>query len=67
MMNTLLESKPRKQRSAGGTIFSVVLHSAILFFAVFATARAGISADKENPESSRVHARSSVPVGVAVN
>ena len=45
MMNTLLESRPRKKRSAGGTIFSVVLHSAIIFFAIFATARAGVPAD----------------------
>lgn len=50
MMNTLLESKPRKQRSTGGTIFSVALHSAILFFAIFATARAGINDEKENRE-----------------
>jgi len=50
MMNTLLESRPRKQRSTGGTIFSVFLHSAIIFFAVFATARAGVPDDRENPE-----------------
>jgi periplasmic protein TonB len=50
MMNILLESKPRKQRSTGGTIFSVLLHSAIIFFAVFATARAGITNEKENRE-----------------
>jgi len=50
MMNNLLESKPRKQRSTGGTIFSVILHSAIIFFAVFATARAGITNEKENRE-----------------
>jgi protein TonB len=42
MMNILLESKPRKQRKSGGTIFSVLLHSLIVFFAVYATARAGI-------------------------
>jgi protein TonB len=50
MMNTLLESRPRKKRSAGGTIFSVVLHSAIVFFAVYATARAGIPEDEKSPE-----------------
>jgi protein TonB len=48
MMNTLLESKPRKQRSTGGTIFSVAFHSALIFFAVFATARAGVPEDREN-------------------
>jgi protein TonB len=50
MMNTLLESKPRKKRSTGGTIFSVGLHSAIIFFAVFATARAGVPKDNEKLE-----------------
>ena len=50
MMNTLLESKPRKKSSAGGTIFSVVFHSTLLFLAVFATARAGIAEDKEERE-----------------
>ena len=50
MMNTLLESKPRKQRSTGGTIFSIVFHSALLFFAVYATARAGVAKDNERRE-----------------
>lgn len=50
MMNTLLESKPRKQRAAGGTIFSIVFHSLILFFAVYATARAGVAKDNEKRE-----------------
>jgi protein TonB len=50
MMNNLLESKPRKQRSTGGTIFSVVFHSALIFFAVFATARASVPDDEKSPE-----------------
>ncbi|HLE56035.1 MAG TPA: TonB family protein [Rhodothermia bacterium] len=50
MMTTLLESKPHRQKSAGGTIFSVVLHSAIIFFAVYATARAGIAKDNAKRE-----------------
>ena len=50
MMNTLLESKPRRKRSAGGTIFSVVFHSAIVFLAVFATARASVPDVRENLE-----------------
>jgi protein TonB len=39
----LLESKKsdKKGRSASGTILSVILHSLIIFLAVFATARAG--------------------------
>ncbi|MDQ6689988.1 MAG: TonB family protein [Gemmatimonadota bacterium] len=48
----LLESKPdNKKRSPGGTIFSIVLHSLILFLAIFATARAGArKADKNREE-----------------
>jgi protein TonB len=42
----LLESKKstQKGRSASGTILSVILHSLIIFLAVFATARAGTKA-----------------------
>ena len=50
MMNTLLESRPRKNRSTGGTVFSVVFHSAIVLFAVFATARAGVVKDNSPKE-----------------
>jgi len=40
----LLESRKtnKKGRSAGGTIFSIIFHSLIIFLAVFATARAGM-------------------------
>jgi periplasmic protein TonB len=42
MAMQLLESKREKKgRSAGGTIFSIILHSLIIFLAIFATARAG--------------------------
>jgi protein TonB len=50
MMTTLLESRPHRQKSAGGTVFSVVFHSAIIFFAVYATARAGVDKDNEKRE-----------------
>lgn len=50
MMNTLLESRPRKTRSTGGTVFSVVFHSAIVLFAVFATARASVVKDDKPKE-----------------
>ena len=42
-MMRLLESKrdTKKGRSASGTISSIILHVAIIFLAVFATARAG--------------------------
>jgi protein TonB len=50
MMNTLLESKRRKKRSTGGTAFSVTFHLAIIFFAVYATANAGVARDNEKRE-----------------
>lgn len=40
MFNTLIESKPKKQRRTGGTALSVALHVGVLFFAVAATANA---------------------------
>jgi protein TonB len=50
----LLESKPdKKKRSAGGTIISIVLHSVILFLAIFATARAGIRHERTKAENVR--------------
>jgi periplasmic protein TonB len=51
----LLESKPdKKKRSPGGTLFSIILHSVILFLAVFATARAG-ARKAERPRDEKVN------------
>jgi len=50
MLNTLLESKPRKQRMTGGTLASVVFHSTLVLFAVYATARAGVPDVNEKRE-----------------
>jgi len=52
----LLESKKsdKKGRSAGGTIFSIILHSLIIFLAVFATARAGVR-KSEKPRAEKVN------------
>ena len=49
-MIKLLESKKtgKKGRSAGGTIFSIILHSLIIFLAIFATANAGTSKREKN-------------------
>jgi protein TonB len=50
----LLESQPdKKGRSAGGTIFSIILHSLVIFLAVFATARAG-AGKAEKPKEEKV-------------
>ncbi|MBA2687189.1 MAG: energy transducer TonB [Gemmatimonadaceae bacterium] len=44
----LIESTKTGKRSMSGALVSVVLHSAIILLAVFATARAGIKNDKED-------------------
>ena len=54
MMNTLFESRPRKKRVTGGTIASVLVHSAIVLLAVFATARASAVKD-EGPLAQKVN------------
>jgi protein TonB len=50
MFNQLIESRPKKQRMAGGTAFSVVLHTILIAAAVYATARAGVKDDKAKAE-----------------
>lgn len=48
-MRLLESTKQKGRRSVGGTLFSVVFHSAIIFLVVFATGRAAMTKD-ENPE-----------------
>lgn len=50
MFNQLIESKRRKSKSMGGTVFSFVFHSALIGAAVVATAKAGIADDKTKQE-----------------
>src|SRR6266566_6705210 len=50
MFNQLLESKAKKQKMAGGTMFSVVLHTVLIGGAVYATARAGSKDEKAKAE-----------------
>ena len=50
MFNQLLESKPKKQKLAGGTLFSMVLHGGLIAGAIAATAGAGIADDKSKAE-----------------
>lgn len=47
MFNQLLESKAKRQRMAGGTVFSVVLHTLLIAGAVYATATAGVKEEKK--------------------
>src|SRR6266436_9364616 len=50
MFNQLLESKAKKQKMAGGTIFSVALHIVLISAAVYATAKAGTKDEKAKAE-----------------
>lgn len=50
MFNQLLESKPKKDKMAGGTIFSIVLHTVLIAGAVYATAAAGVKDEKTKAE-----------------
>ncbi|MEO8194988.1 MAG: energy transducer TonB [Gemmatimonadales bacterium] len=50
MFNQLIESKPKKQKMAGGTLFSLVFHGGLIAGAVILTARAGIADDKTRAE-----------------
>jgi len=50
MFNQLLESKAKKEKMAGGTIFSIVLHTVLIAGAVYATASAGVKDEKAKAE-----------------
>jgi protein TonB len=50
MFNQLLESRAKKERMAGGTVFSIVLHTVLIAGAVYATARAGGKDEKTKAE-----------------
>lgn len=50
MFNQLLESKAKRQRMAGGTVFSVILHTFLIAGAVYATATAGVKDEKKKAE-----------------
>ncbi len=50
MFTHLIESKPQKQKMAGGTLFSLIFHGSLIAAAVVLTARAGIADDKTKQE-----------------
>ena len=50
MFNQLLESKAKKQKMAGGTVVSIVLHTVLIAGAVYATAKAGTKDEKAKAE-----------------
>jgi protein TonB len=47
VFNNLIESKPTKQKSFGGTAISVVAHVVVIAASIFATANAGAKAEEE--------------------
>lgn len=53
MFNQLLESKKKRQRSVGGTMLSVVLHTALISGAAYATAHAGLANNKQVEETAK--------------
>jgi protein TonB len=53
MFNNLLESKAKKDRTVGGSLFSVVAHTVLIALAVVATAKAGQSA-LEKPKEEKI-------------
>jgi protein TonB len=62
MFSTLLESKPKKQRSTGSTIFSVFLHVSLGVMAVYATARGtGVIEDEKVEEINYVKVEEQKP------
>jgi len=50
MLNNLIESKAKKQRSVGATITSVVINGSLAVLAVYATANAAVEAEKPKEE-----------------
>ena len=61
MFNQLLESKAKRQGLAGGTIFSVVLHTALIAGAVYATATAGVKEEKKTEKIQFVEIKKEPP------
>ena len=61
MLKNLLESKPQKQKSTGGAIFSVVWHALVIFLAVEATLTAGQKTKKKDEKIDFVEAKKDEP------
>lgn len=50
MLNNLIESKAKKQRSVGATITSIIINGSLAVLAVYATANAAVEAEKPKEE-----------------
>src|SRR5215208_1449051 len=61
MLNVLLESKAKRQRSAWGVATSTVLHAGIVALAVAATMKVGDAAPPETPDKPIIYVATPVP------
>jgi protein TonB len=61
LLNNLLESKPQKQRTTGGMIFSVVWHAAVIALAVKATMNAAQKKEKREEKIDFVEVKKDEP------
>jgi len=50
MFNNLIESRPRKEKTTGGTIFSIIFHTAVIGAAVYGTLEAKEQLEKPKQE-----------------
>ena len=50
MFNNLIESKPKKQRTTGGIIFSAIMHALLITLAVEGTLQAKEKLEKPKAE-----------------
>jgi periplasmic protein TonB len=61
LLNNLLESKPQKQRTTGGLITSIVMHTIILVGAVYATLHATTKKEKREEKIDFVEVKKDEP------
>ena len=57
MFDNLIESKAKKQKRAGGTLVSTVIHAAVISAAVYATAHASGARQAEGGEGGVRHSQ----------
>ncbi len=51
MFDNLIESKPRKEKKAGTTMTSLIIHAGLITLMVYATAQAGMEKEKQRQEN----------------
>jgi len=61
LFNTLLESKPQRQRTWGGMVLSVITHTALIIGAVQATLKAAVEKEKVEEKVSFVEVKKDEP------